>query len=280
MATIAQCLLRSSVLATSDSPQLDVQLLLAHVTGKDRSYFYAWPEAQLSAEQLASFERLLARREQGEPIAHILGQRDFWSFSLSVDATTLIPRPDTELLVETVLGLDLPANSQLLDMGTGTGAIALALASERIDWQVVATDVATECVALAQRNGAALDLDNIRFLLSDWYSALAGQRFDVIVSNPPYIAADDKHLNEGDVRFEPRRALVALDNGLADLRHIISQAPAYLCPGGWLLLEHGYDQGTAVQAMLTEAGFCAVDCRRDLAANDRVSLGQWPGEKD
>ncbi|SEI56477.1 release factor glutamine methyltransferase [Pseudomonas linyingensis] len=277
MASI-ESLLSSAALPDSPSPRLDAELLLAHVLGKPRSYLRTWPEHEPSVAQCAAFAALLERRRSGEPVAYLLGQQGFWSLDLEVAPHTLIPRPDTELLVETALAL-LPGGSvRVLDLGTGTGAIALALASERPAWQVLGVDRVPEAVALAERNRARLKLGNVRFVESRWFAALAGQRFAMIVGNPPYIAAEDPHLREGDVRFEPASALVAGRDGLDDIREIVAQAPEHLEPAGWLLLEHGYDQGEAVRALFAARGFTAVDSRRDLGGNERITLGRWNGE--
>ncbi|MNF50563.1 Release factor glutamine methyltransferase [compost metagenome] len=274
MATI-ESLLNNAELPDSPTPRLDAELLLAHALGKPRSYLHTWPEREVEAEPGARFAADLARRKAGEPVAHILGRQGFWSLELDVAAHTLIPRPDTELLVETVLEL-LPAlPAMVLDLGTGTGAIALALASERPAWRVTGVDRVPEAVALAERNRARLELGNAAFVESHWFSALAGQRYRLIVSNPPYIAAADHHLDEGDLRFEPSSALVAGIDGLDDIRQIIAQAPGYLEHAGWLLLEHGFDQAAAVRELLAARGFSAVQSRRDLGGHERISLGQW-----
>lgn len=275
MATI-QSLLNSVELPDSPTPRLDAELLLAQALGKSRSYLHTWPEHEPAAAQLACYQAALARRRAGEPVAYILGRQGFWSLELDVARHTLIPRPDTEVLVETALAL-LPATPlQALDLGTGTGAIALALACERPAWQVTGVDRVPAAVALAQGNGTRLQLANARFVESCWFSALAGQRFQLIVSNPPYIAAADPHLSQGDVRFEPSSALVAGVDGLDDIRLIIEQAPAHLLGGGWLLLEHGFEQAEAVRELLSRRGFTAVDSRRDLGGHQRISVGQWP----
>jgi len=275
MATI-QSLLNSVELPDSPTPRLDAELLLAQALGKSRGYLHTWPERELEASQLECYQAALARRRSGEPMAYILGRQGFWSLDLNVASHTLIPRPDTELLVETTLAL-LPATPlHVLDLGTGTGAIALALACERPAWQVTGVDRVAEAVALAQGNGIRLQLANARFAESCWFSALAGQRFQLIVSNPPYIAAADPHLSQGDVRFEPSSALVAGIDGLDDIRLIIEQAPEHLLAGGWLLLEHGFDQAEAVRELLVQRGFATVESRRDLGGHQRISLGQWP----
>ncbi len=258
-----------------DTPRLDAELLLAHVTGRNRTQFRAWPEHPVPPEQARAFDALVARREAGHPIAHLLGEQEFWSLPLRVSDATLIPRPDTECLVETALTLSLPHRAQVLDLGTGTGAIALALASEHPAWRVTACDRVPAAVELARDNARRLKLA-IAVHVSDWFSGLPASRFDLIVANPPYIRENDHHLVEGDVRFEPASALVAGPDGLADLRHIVERAPAWLAPGGWLLLEHGYDQGAAVRGLLQARGFDTVDTRQDYGRRDRMTLGRWP----
>ncbi|HEN3609749.1 TPA: peptide chain release factor N(5)-glutamine methyltransferase [Yersinia enterocolitica] len=258
----------------SDSPKRDAEILLSFVTGRARTYLLAFGETQLTAEQLAVLEPLAARREQGEPIAYLVGEREFWSLPLSVSSATLIPRPDTECLVEQALA-HLPATPcRILDLGTGTGAIALALASERPDCAVMGVDIKADAVALARYNAKKLAINNVDFLQSSWFDLVSG-RFTLIVSNPPYIDANDPHLNEGDVRYEPHSALVAEAEGIADLAEIIRQSPAYLEVGGWLMLEHGWQQTTAVQKLLNNSGFSAVMTYKDYGNNDRVTLGQW-----
>ncbi|MBC3476481.1 peptide chain release factor N(5)-glutamine methyltransferase [Pseudomonas taiwanensis] len=274
--TIIASLLRNAQLPDSPTERLDAELLLAAAIGKSRSYLHTWPERIVSSEAADVFASYLERRRAGEPVAYILGQQGFWKIDLEVAPHTLIPRPDTELLVETALQLQPASPARVLDLGTGTGAIALALASDCPAWQVTAVDRVDEAVALAERNRQRLGLDNVKVMASHWFDSLAGQRFDLILSNPPYIAAEDPHLAEGDVRFEPSSALVAGPDGLDDLRIIVDQAPEHLLPGGWLLLEHGYDQATSVQALLTARGFTKVASRKDLGGHERITMGRLP----
>ncbi|SEQ95015.1 [protein release factor]-glutamine N5-methyltransferase [Azotobacter beijerinckii] len=269
-------LLNSAELPDSPSPRLDAEWLLAAALGKPASYLRTWPEREVPAEVAARFAADLARRRAGEPVAYILGRQGFWSLDLEVAPATLIPRPDTELLVETALAL-LPATpAAVLDLGTGTGAIALALAAERPAWRLTGVDRVAEAVELAERNRRRLGLGNSAFLQSDWFSALDGRRFELIASNPPYIAADDPHLVLGDLRFEPASALVAGADGLDDIRRIVAAAPDHLAAGGWLLLEHGFEQAGAVRALLAAGGFGEVHSRRDLGGHERISLGRLP----
>ena len=258
----------------SDSPKRDAEILLSFVTARARTYVLAFGETELAADQLQVLEQLVTRREQGEPIAYLVGEREFWSLPLSVSSATLIPRPDTECLVEQALALLPVTPCRILDLGTGTGAIALALASERPDCAVVGVDIQADAVALACHNAEKLAIENVCFLQSSWFDTVSG-RFALIASNPPYIDANDPHLNEGDVRFEPHSALVAPAEGIASLDEIIRRAPAYLEAGGWLLLEHGWQQADAVQKLLNTAGFSAVMTHKDYGNNDRVTVGQW-----
>ncbi len=250
-------------------------MLLCHVLGRERSYLYAWPERELEDELLAAYQALLARRLTGEPVAYLTGHREFWSMTLSVSPATLIPRPETERLVEIALDrLPIGVARDVLDLGTGSGAIALALARERPACRVTAVDASAEALAVARENARQHHLNHVRFLQGSWFGPLAAERFDLVVSNPPYIRAEDPHLGRGDVRFEPAAALAAGADGLEAIRVIVGSAPAYLQPRGWLLLEHGYDQADAVRSLLVEAGFVEVFTKPDWEGRDRISGGR------
>lgn len=260
----------------SETPRLDAEVLLCHVLQKPRVFLYTWPERVLTDEEHAQFQALVARRAAGEPVAHLTGIREFWSLSLQVTPETLIPRPETELLVEEALRR-IPADAPcaVADLGTGSGAIALAIASERPKCSVLAVDRSAEALAVAESNARTLALANVEFVQGDWCTPLEGMHFQVIVSNPPYIAIGDVHLQQGDVRFEPPSALVSGEKGLDAIRHIISCAKSHLEQGGWLLLEHGYDQGPAVRRLLRQAGYRAVTGCRDALGHQRVAVGRW-----
>jgi len=264
-------------LVNSDSPRADAEILLAHVLHRPRSYFVAWPETVLSAGEVAAFESLLARRVAGEPVAYLIGSRGFYGLDLAVSSSVLIPRPETELLVEAALARLPLLSCRVADLGAGSGAIALALAYELKrggkDVQVVAVDVSPQALGVAQSNAQALGV-TVDFRLASWCVGLADDVFDMIVSNPPYIRADDPHLARGDVRFEPALALASGADGLDAIRAIIACAPAHLRAGGWLLLEHGYDQADDVAGLLCAAGFVAVESLLDLQGHARVTLGQ------
>ena len=250
-------------------------LLLAHALGRTRTWLYAHGDASVPADADATFEALMARRAAGEPVAYLLGQRSFWRFDLAVTPDTLIPRPETELLVELALAR-IPEQSawRIADLGTGSGAIALAIAHERPRAHVVASDQSPQALAVARGNAMSLGIANIEFRTGDWWQPLAGERFELIASNPPYIEETDVHLGEGDLRFEPRAALASGIDGLDAIRAIVTDAPAHLRDGGWLLLEHGWTQATAVRALLRDAGFVDVATERDLEDRDRVTLGR------
>ncbi|WP_085917421.1 peptide chain release factor N(5)-glutamine methyltransferase [Halomonas sp. CSM-2] len=265
------------VRAGSPSARLDAEVLLGHVIQRDRTWLYTWGDKGCSTWQQARFDALVAARAQGYPVAYLTGEREFWGLRLMTSPDTLIPRPDTETLVALALSRAAQPQGRLLDIGTGTGAIALAFASERPDWQVTGVDLLPAAVALAQKNAAKLGLGNACFEQSDWFSAFAVPRetaaFDVIVANPPYIAADDPHLKRGDVRFEPASALVADADGMADLLHLIVTAKAYLADSGWLMLEHGHDQAAELREAMRVAGYQNVETVRDLGGHERVTLG-------
>lgn len=269
---------RERLVAVSGSPGLDAELLLCRACGLSRTALVIHRDDILTGIQSAAFDRLLSARENGVPVAYLLGGREFWSLSLTVNEHTLIPRPETELLVETALRLiDTHHLRRVADLGTGAGGIALALARERGDIEVVATDRSTPALAVARGNAQHHDIRNIHFLAADWCGPLAADSFDLIVSNPPYVADGDPHLGEGDVRFEPRSALAAGSDGLSAIRRITEVAPVPLRSGGWLVLEHGHDQGADVRALLQVRGFQAVATHRDLAGLDRATLGRMPG---
>lgn len=278
MPTTLQALLENATTrlgAVTDSARLDAELLLTHVLGKPRSHLRAWPEQPVEETARHAFDALLTARLAGTPLAHLVGAREFWSLPVKVTRDTLIPRPETELLVQAALER-IPADAawQLADLGTGSGAIALALASERLLCRVTATDVSSRALDIARENAALLGLGNLAFYCGDWYAPLHAARYQVIVSNPPYVRDHDPHLDAGDVRFEPRRALVGGNDGLEAIRRIIAEAPAHLETGGWLLLEHGYDQAQAVRVLFAAQDFDAIASLPDFAGHERVTLGQ------
>ena len=262
---------------TSTTPRLDAEILLAYVLGKPRAYLYTWPEHIPPNPLQQAFFSLLTRRQSGEPMAYLTGHRAFWSLDLQVSADTLIPRPESELLIRLALPRLASCSQQCIaDLGTGSGALALALAQERPDIVIIATDNSAAALRIAKHNAKVLELTNVIFVQVDWCSGLAMNQFDLMVSNPPYIAADSPWLQHGDVRFEPLSALVAGHDGLDAIRRIVAQAIAVLKPGAWLLIEHGFDQGQAVSALLRDRGFTEVSSHRDYQGIDRVGVGRRP----
>lgn len=252
----------------------EMKVLMRHFLGVDATWLISHENDALEANQQVAFEALVHRRLNGEPIAYILGSREFYGLELKTTPATLIPRPDTETLVEAALA-KIPQNASLniLDLGTGTGAVALAIASQRPQTKVIAVDASLEALKVATENAQDFKLANVRLLESNWFSALGSEKFDVIVSNPPYIAQDDKHLKQGDLRFEPLSALASGVDGLDDIRKIIQDAPEYLNPNGWVMLEHGYDQAKAVSTLLNARGFSQIAHAKDIAGTLRVTFG-------
>lgn len=269
MTTIKEALNRAR---SEGLDRLDAELLLAHSLDRTRTWLYTWPDHQPDAAQLLNFQSLVERRMQGEPAAYLTGIREFWSLPLRVNKSTLIPRPDTEILVEAVLARLPEHQCFIADLGTGTGAIALALAHERPEWHLTAVDREPAAVALARYNAQTLEL-SLCIEQGNWCTTLADSSQDAIVANPPYIDASDPHLTEGDVRFEPHSALVAESEGLGAIHQIVEQAPRVLKDPGWLFIEHGWQQGLSVRDLLSARGFSRVETLKDLAGNDRVTLG-------
>lgn len=275
MATIAALLREASSEIGSESARIDAELLLGFVLEKNSAWFIAHGDDELPPAMQAKFLELLQRRKAGEPVAHIIGSRGFWTLDLAVTADTLIPRPETELLVELAISKFSPDKKlRILDLGTGTGAIALAMASECKNSEVVAVDKSANALAVAIENARTNHL-RVEFIQSDWFAGLQNRKFDLIVSNPPYIPSNDPHLSLGDLRFEPLSALVSGSDGLDDIRLIVSQSQKHCLPHAWLMIEHSFDQGEAVRGLFFEAGFVHVETVRDLEHRDRVTVGQW-----
>ena len=275
---IANCLdsAEQQLLLVSESARLDAEVLLAHSIGQSRSHLRAWPEKTLSETESRLFQALLRQRSQGTPVAYLLGEREFWSRSFKVNESVLIPRPDTELIIE--LALELLADQEsckIIDLGTGSGIIAITLAAERPKYQVLACDISQAALETATANAVRLKIGNIRFRLSNWFEQIDGDDFDMVISNPPYIAADDPHLGQGDVRFEPKQALISPEQGLYDIRMLADQARQHLKAGAYILIEHGYQQHFAVQAILQQYDYQNIITHCDLAGNPRVTLGTW-----
>ncbi|HSC75354.1 MAG TPA: peptide chain release factor N(5)-glutamine methyltransferase [Pseudomonadales bacterium] len=269
----------------SEDPRRDAEVLLGAVLNCDRAYFFAYSDEVIDDTTRDLFCHYIARRKEGEPVAYIIGKREFWSLLLSVNDSTLIPRPDTEMLVETALQRCIKEQATVLDLGTGTGAIALALASEKPDWHIEAIDVQIDAVALATLNMNNLALNNVHIYQSRWFAEVRANtrvsdaRFDLIISNPPYIAATDPHLARGDVRFEPHSALIAEDDGYADLFAIAEQARDFLCDTGLLLLEHGFEQADKMRNYLRQLGYVDVQTVPDYGGNERVVVARWQSNR-
>ena len=279
----------ASLISHSGLPRLEAETLVGHAMGKSRAQLLAHPNHAVSDAHADAARALFARRRDGEPIAYLVGHREFYSLELAVTPDVLIPRPETELLVDLVLERVAPASAprvadhrsgrasrpEVLDLATGSGAVAIAIAKHAPDAQVSASDVSTAALAIARSNAARHEAE-VRFVESDWFDALAGMQFDAIVSNPPYIAEVDPHLGEGDLRFEPRQALVAGVDGLEAIRRIVAESRTHLRSGGWLVFEHGYDQAARCRALLADAGYVGVASYRDLAGIERVTAGRAP----
>jgi len=255
--------------------RIDAEMLLLHLLGRDRSWLFLHGEEGLGDADATAFDVLVMRREAGEPVAYVTGTRGFWTLDLQVTPATLIPRPETELLVEGALArIPKDAAARIVDLGTGSGAIALAIASERPHAQVIATDASEAALAIARQNAGRNHIANVEFRHGSWFAPLAGERFDLIVSNPPYIESGDPHLDEGDLRFEPATALASGTDGLDDLRVIANEATSHLKEKGWLMVEHGWNQGAQVRALFEAAGLLEVQTMTDLEGRDRVTLGR------
>ena len=259
----------------NDTALLDAKILLCHCLQRDMSYLHTWPEKTLEPEQVIQFTELVQQRCQGRPIAYLIGYRDFWTLRLKVSEATLIPRPETELLVESALELSLPDRAKVLDLGTGTGAIALALASEKSDWQVIGIDKSHDAVKLAKQNATENRLDSVRFMQSDWFSKLDKQRFDLIVTNPPYVEDNSPYLQQGDVRFEPLSALISGADGLDDIRFIVVQAKGFLAGAGWLVIEHGFEQDEKIRNIFESNAYVEIRSVSDFNGLPRVTMGKF-----
>lgn len=260
-------------LTGGDSPEIDCRVLLCHLLDCQTSYLHAWPDKLLTDVQKSQWVSLIERRQQGQPVAYLTGQRGFWTLDLKVTADTLIPRPDTELLVSLALE-KLKPQMRVADLGTGSGAIALSLASEQPSAHIFAMDYSMAAIAVAYDNAMSHQLSNVSFWQGSWLAAIADESFDMVVSNPPYIETNDIHLSQGDVRFEPLSALASGIDGLDDIRQIVVEARRCLKSGGWLMVEHGYNQAEKIQQLFSEAGFIDVSSQQDFGGNDRVTMGQ------
>lgn len=278
MPTLGETARKASQLlaTTSDSPRLDAELLIAHILAIPRSRFISEPDCKLDSQQLSAIQAILLRRAQGEPIAYILGTKHFWDLELKVSPDVLIPRPETELLVETALSLFTSDSAiNVLDLGTGSGAIAIAIAKARPHWHVCASDASKVALAIAIDNAERYQLHNLSLFQSHWFNQIIPEkRYDLILSNPPYIAVGDSHLQQGDVRFEPHTALVSGADGLNAIRYLVAESKSHLQPEGWLMLEHGYDQGERVRQLFVENGYQDIQQKKDLGGHVRVTLGR------
>ena len=276
MSTVSEALdWATEQLSESDDARLDSQILLAYALNVSRTWLFTWPDKALDGATLTAFNALIEERKSGTPIAYITGYRDFWSLRLKVTPDTLIPRADTELLVETALTLkNVEKPCDVIDLGTGTGAIALSLANECPSWRITATDINPETLAVAKENAQTLELA-VSFKESAWFDAI-NDRYDLVISNPPYIESDDPHLLQGDLRFEPADALASGQDGLDDIRLLVQQALKHLKKDGYLLLEHGYQQAEAVRSLMVKAGYTEIETHQDIEDRDRVTLGKIP----
>ena len=274
MQTIKQAFEQAKKSIQSDTPALDSEILLAQILRKPRNFIYTWPEFELSSKQQDQLQQLVQRRRHGEPMAYILGYKEFWSLKLKINPSVLIPRPETELLVETATKLLPNHRLNIADLGTGSGAIALALSKERPNWQIIATDISPNAIKIAKQNQATHQCENIQFIEMHWGTGLTESNFDLIISNPPYIEQNDPHLTQGDVQHEPKKALIAADNGFADIHFIIKQAANLLKPSAYLLLEHGYQQGIFVQNLFKQNNYYDIKTIKDLAGLERVTYGK------
>lgn len=260
---------------TSETSIIDCEALLCFVLKINRTHLYAYPEQKLTIEQKNNYQELINNRKLGIPIAYLTGYKEFWSLKLQVSNATLIPRADTELLVEKTLEkINNKRNAKILELGTGSGAIAIAIAKMRPDLQIIACDICDDALAIARNNAKLFAINNISFILSDWFTNITTNGFDAIISNPPYIAKNDPHLSQGDLRFEPRKALISGDDGLESLKHIIATSKSFLAKNGFIIVEHGYDQGDAINKLLKLHKFDEIVCWNDLSGNDRISCGK------
>lgn len=260
---------------TSPSARLDAQVLLTHILQCNTAHLAAWPEKNLSEEQAAKYLQLTQQRKDGQPVAHLTGTREFWSLAFAVNDSTLIPRPETETLIEFILGnFSNKKNLKLLDIGTGTGAIAISIASEKPGWKIFASEVSEQALVLARKNSERHQTSNITFIHSNWFDNITDHDFDIIVSNPPYIADDDPHLLQGDIRFEPRSALSAGESGMDDIEHLCLHAKDHLAKDGWLIVEHGYDQAQVVAECFAKQDYTQVEQKKDLAGHTRMTAGK------